>query len=155
MWFNGWESVGRIVVFAITAYVIVTALIRVLGKRTISQMNPSDFVMTVAVGSIVASWILPANVSFVDGLAAATTMLALKMLTELVKTRSRPLRKIIDGAPTLLAYHGRFLHEVMTRENVSEEEVLEGLRQQGVAKLEDAAAVVLEINGDVSVLPKA
>ena len=55
MWFAGWTAIGRVVVLTVVAYVALTSLIRVFGKRTISKMNPGDFVVTVAIGPLAAA----------------------------------------------------------------------------------------------------
>ena len=155
VWFNGWDSVGRIVLFALIAYAVVLALVRTLGKRTISTKNPSDFVITVAVGSLIANWVLHTPISLVDGVAAVTTMLALQALTESLTTRSERLRKLSEGEPTLIAYDGRFVAANMRREHVNEHEVLESVRQEGLDSLDDVQAVVLEIDGSFSVVRRS
>lgn len=151
-WFNGWESLGRIVAYSLVSYVLLIALVRWFGNRTISKMNPSDFVVTIAVGSIVANWVLQSPVSLVDGVVAITMILGLQTLTEFLTTHSDTVRKLSEGSPILLAYHGRLLHDVMTREHVNDHELLESLRRHGVGTLEDVEAVVLEIDGSFSVL---
>ncbi len=53
MWFNGWNGVIRAALFSIVTYVLLLVLIRALGRRTIAKMNPGDFAVIVAVGSVV------------------------------------------------------------------------------------------------------
>jgi uncharacterized membrane protein YcaP (DUF421 family) len=78
MWFNGWSPLARIVLFAVASYGLLLFLIRGFGQRTISKMNPSDFVITVAIGSTVATFILSKDASLVDGLVALTVLLSLQ-----------------------------------------------------------------------------
>ncbi|HEU0035583.1 MAG TPA: YetF domain-containing protein [Kofleriaceae bacterium] len=153
LWFNGWESIGRIVLFSIVAYVLLIGLVRWFGHRTISKMNPSDFVVTVAIGSIVANFVLQSPASVADGVAAITTMLVLQIATEWATTRSETARKASEGAPVLLVYHGQVLRENLEHENVNEHELLEAVRQHGFGRMADVNAVVLEIDGGFSVLP--
>src|SRR5215218_7961718 len=69
MWFTGWQPIGRAVLFALIAYFALITLVRLLGKRTISKMNPGDFVVTVAVGSVAANLIVSNDISLGQGLA--------------------------------------------------------------------------------------
>jgi uncharacterized membrane protein YcaP (DUF421 family) len=155
LWFNGWASLGRIILFAVAAYVLLIALVRLFGNRTISKRNPSDFVITVAVGSVVANWLLQSPASFSDGVAAILVILGLQVGTEWLTTRSESIRKLTEGAPVLLAYRGELLRENMRHEHVNEHEVLASVRQEGLASLDDAEAVVLEIDGQFSVVHRS
>lgn len=153
-WFNGWASVGHIVIYAVVAYVLLIALVRTLGQRTISKMNPSDFVVTIAIGSIVANFVQQAPVSLVDGVVGITTLLLLQWVTEFLTTRSKVLRTLTEGHPVLLAFHGELIRDNMKKQNVNEHEMMAALRQEGFTRLEDVEGVVLEIDGKFSVLPQ-
>ncbi len=151
-WFNGWESLGRVEVYAVVSFLLTIALIRVLGKRTISKMNPSDFVFTVALGSIIANWVLQSPVSLVDGIAATATMLLLQFGIERLTTRAEAIRRAAEGAPALLVYRGELLTDSMHRHDVNPKEINNALRQHGLTRVQDAGAVVLEIDGTFSVI---
>lgn len=151
-WFNGWAALARIEIFAVAAFVLLIGLVRILGKRTIATKNPSDFAFTVAVGSVLANWVLQPPVSVVEGVAAVTTLLVLQFLTGWLDTRYESVRTLTEGVPTLLAYRGRLLHENMRREHVNDHEIENALRQHGLDSIDDTSAIVLEIDGSFSVL---
>ena len=151
-WFNGWSSVERIVAIGCIAFFLVLFLIRVYGNRTISKMNPSDFVMTVAIGSIIANWVLQSPISFVDGVAGVTVMLTLQIGSEWLTTRSKKMRELFEGRAVLVVYDGEMLFDVMKHENINDKEILVALREHGISHLRDVHAVVLEIDGSFSVL---
>jgi uncharacterized membrane protein YcaP (DUF421 family) len=153
MWFSSWGEVGRVVVLAIVGWVSLTTLIRVFGKRTISKMNPGDFVVTVALGSMVSTLILfSKQIPVANGIAALAAMVAVQFGVEWLTARSDRLRSAIDGSPVLLVHHGRMLRDTMRQENVDEQDLLEALRRHGVSRLADARAIVLEIDGSFSVI---
>ena len=154
MWFDSWSAVLRVVVLSAITYVALSSLIRLYGKRTIAQMNPGDFVVTVAIGSVAGSMIVFAEVPLANGLAALTALLAMQFLAELLTSKSHRIRKVVDGSPTLLVHQGVLLKRNMERENVDEEDVFAAMRQHGIAELKDVATVVLEIGGGFSVIPK-
>ena len=117
-------------------------------------MNPSDFIITVSIGSAFATMLLAKEVSLVDGLVALTALVLLQTAIEWTTTRSRLLRAVAEGSPVLLMYRGNFLRHNMRVNNVSEQEVLASLRAHQVADPAEVEAVVLEIDGDLSVLPR-
>jgi uncharacterized membrane protein YcaP (DUF421 family) len=116
-------------------------------------MNPGDFVVTVAIGSVTASLILHGDISLAQGLAALGALLGLQFLTERLTSRFQKLREVVDGRPILLAYSGHLLPHNMQEENIHEEDILAAARQHGVGRLEDLHAVVLEVDGTFSVIP--
>jgi len=137
----------------VLAYVVLITLIRVLGKRTISKMNPGDFVVTVAIGSVAASLILHHDISFSQGVAALATLLGIQFVTELTTSRSQRARSLADGHPVLLVYRGEMQRETMRRENIHEEDIFAAARLHGLGRLTDLHAVVLEVDGEFSVIP--
>jgi uncharacterized membrane protein YcaP (DUF421 family) len=152
VWFTGWEPIGRAVLFSVIAYVALIALVRMLGHRTISKMNPGDFVVTVAIGSVTASVILHGDISLAQGLAALVALVGLQFVTERVTAGSQRIREAVDGRPILLAYHGRLLHANMQRQNIHEEDILAAAREHGIGRLAELHAVVLEVDGAFSVI---
>ena len=154
MWFESWAAVLRVGLFSVVTYVALTAMIRVFGKRTISKMNPGDFVITVAIGSVAGSMIVFADVPIMNGLAALAGLLGMQFGAERLTSKWSRLRRAVDGSPTLLVHRGAFLKDNMSRENVDEEDVFAALRKKGFAQLRDVEAVVLEIGGAFSVIPR-
>ena len=152
MWSVDWPSFGRVILLVVVAYFSLTALIRLFGKRTISKMNPGDFVITVAVGSLAANLIINKDVPLVIGLTALVSLLGLQFLTEWVTSHVSRLRQMMDGSPVLLVHNGQMLQHNMRRENVDEEDIFAVLREHGLGRVSDAQAVVLEIDGSFSVI---
>ena len=153
-WFTSWLSLARIAVFTIASYGVMITLVRLYGKRTISKRNPSDFVVTVAIGSVIANFVLQGHISLVDGLFAIALFITLQHFLEWGTTRSVPLRMATEGKPTLLVYEGKPLWDNMKAENINDNELSLSLRSEGYTSIEEVGAVVLEIDGTVSVLPR-
>ena len=155
----GWlwmaENPGRILASALVTYVAVIALLRVSGKRTLAQLNIFDLIVTVAIGSLVATTVVSGDVSVLEGALGLGALVALQYLVALATNRVRLVRRLVRSDPRALLVEGRFMSEAMRRERVSEAEVREAVRQQGYAAIEEVGAVVLETNGRFSVLPAA
>ncbi len=152
MWFDGWDSVGRTALTAAVAYVALVVMLRATGKRTLSKMNVFDFVVTIALGSILASVILLSDVTFADGLAALLSLILLQFGMTWLQVRVAWFEDLVKAEPTLLAYDGLLLRDAMRHARITEREVHGAVRSAGYAALDDVEAVVLETNGTFSVI---
>ncbi len=155
MFFQGWAGLGRVVVVGALAYVALVLLLRVSGKRTLSKMNAFDLVVTVALGSTLATILLSGDVALAEGLAAFALLVALQFVITWLSVRSETVSRFVKNEPALLLYRGNFLRDALRRERVAEPEVLAALRSQGVAALDEVEAVVLETDGTFSVVKRA
>lgn len=150
--FDGWAGIGRTVVAGVLGYLALVVLLRVSGKRTLSKMNAFDLVVTVALGSTLATIVLSNDVALAEGVAAYTVLIAMQFGIAWLSVRVEFISRLVKSKPRLLVYQGLLLPAAMRRERVVEAEVLAALRQQGVASVADAAAVVLETDGSFTVL---
>lgn len=151
--FSGWETVGRTVGIGILAYVGVVFLLRVSGRRTLSKMNAFDFVVTVAIGSTLATILLNKNVALAEGITAFAVLTGLQFAVTWTSVRVVWFRRIVTGEPRLLLLHGEFLRTAMRRARVAEDEIHAALRSKGLGDPSQAAAVVIETDGSFSVIP--
>lgn len=155
MFFDGWYELMRVLVVGSAAYVALIAMLRVTGKRTLAKMNAFDLVVTISLGSVLATVLLSRDVSLAAGVLAFALLCVLQYLVAFLSVRSEAFRSAIKAEPSLLYHQGRFLGPAMRRQRVTEEEVLAAVRLQGVAQISDVTAVVLETDGSLSVLTGA
>nr|CAA9351410.1 MAG: hypothetical protein AVDCRST_MAG46-2613 [uncultured Nocardioidaceae bacterium] len=153
MWFDRASDLIRIVVVGVCAYAALVAILRVSGKRTLSKLNAFDFVVTVALGSSLATILLSTSVSFVDGVVALCLLVGLQAVVALVSTRVPVVERLVKSEPALLVVHGVMREGVMRSQRVSPEEVRQAVRSSGQGGLEQVAAVVLETDGRLSIIP--
>ncbi len=150
---DSWGDVLNVVVFSAVIYAFVIASHRLVGKRAASQMNNFDWIVTVAMGALMGSTILSESVSLVEGLVAVTTLLALQYLVTSAAVRWPTFRHAVQAGPRLLYYEGIALEDALKGERVTESDVLHAARDAGHRSLSEVAAVVLESDGTLSVLP--
>lgn len=146
MFFNDASSLLRVVIVGTLAYSSLVLLLRVSGKRTLSKMNAFDLVVTVAIGSTLATVLLSKDVALADGVVAFTLLIGLQYSITWLSVRSRRVENLIKAEPSLLYFNGRFL-EAAKAERVTEAEVRAAVRSQGLSEMESVAAVVLETDG--------
>jgi|APLak6261667961_1056064.scaffolds.fasta_scaffold30510_1 uncharacterized membrane protein YcaP (DUF421 family) len=151
MFFNDAFSLLRVLIVGTLAYLSLVLLLHVSGKRTLSKMNAFDLVVTVAIGSTLATVLLSKDVALADGVAAFTLLIGLQYVITWLSVRSRRVENLIKAEPSLLYFNGRFL-EAMKSERVTEAEVRAAVRSQGLSEMESVAAVVLETDGSLTVL---
>ena len=159
IFFGGWMGLGRILIIGVLAYAALVLLLRISGKRTLSKMNAFDFVVTVALGSTLATVLLSKDVPLAEGALAFLVLIGLQFILAWLSSRSgkfsERFRRMIKSEPALLLYRGRFLENAMRRERLAEEEVHAAVRSQGIADVYEVEAVVLETDGSFSVVRRS
>lgn len=148
------SDILRILVSSLVIYVLVIIYIRILGKRSTSQLNNFDWIVTVSVGALFASTILTKKVSATEGGAAILFLLILQFIVTKSMIYSNFIRKMVKSTPQLILLEGEFLHENMKKARILKVEVYAAIRQEGYRSLDDIYAVVLETNSKLSVLPQ-
>jgi uncharacterized membrane protein YcaP (DUF421 family) len=131
----------------------VNLLVRVLGLRSFSKMSSIDFVMTVAMGSLVASAAVAGDWAEMGQiLAGIAALFALQWAFAKGRRGSNAFQSMVENEPVLLMEHGQVLDAALDATRVARGDLMAKLREADVTRLEDVRAVVLETTGDVSVL---
>lgn len=154
MFFESWSELVRVLISAPILYLFVVLLIRVSGKRSTSQMNNFDWIVTVAMGSMVSSTILKEDIKLLEGVAAISTLILLQYCVTKGSLFSARLSKMVRSRPTLLVFNGQFLDTYLVTERIARSEILSAIREAGL-HLDQVAAVVLENDAKLSVIPAA
>lgn len=153
MFFDAVADLVRILVVGPLAYVWLLAVVRISGKRTLAQLNAFDFIVTVALGSTLATVLLSNTVSWSEGAVALGLLALLQFVVALISTHVPIVQRAVTSVPTLLLRDGRLLHDALVQERVTEASLRQAVRGAGIGGLESVAAVVLEPNGKLSVIP--
>lgn len=152
MWFETWSEIWRILLIGPAAYVALVVVLRTSGKRTLAKLNAFDLVVTVALGSTLATIFLSADVSWAEGVVALAVLAVLQFVVAGVTSRFPGSRSVLTSGPSLVLVDGRMRTEVLRRQRLTEAEVRQAVRAAGVGDLAEVAAVVLESDGSLSVI---
>ena len=144
----------RIIVTLLITYPSLIFLLRITGKRSLTKLNMFDFVITVAIGSTLASVILTESIPILDGILTLAMLLLAQYIVSWASTRWAFVQNLIKANPTVLFRDDDFLEDKMKAVRVTKEEVLAEIREHGFICVGDVYAVVLETNGNMSVLGK-
>jgi uncharacterized membrane protein YcaP (DUF421 family) len=153
MLFHSWEDLARTIVVGALAYGALVILLRISGKRTLTKLNAFDLIVTVALGSTLATVLLSKDVSLAEGVVALALLIALQFVITWLSVRSERFQRLIKAEPALLLHRGRFVERAMRAERITREEVLAAMRASGIAEVSTVAAVVLETDGTISIIP--
>ena len=136
MFFDGWLGLVRVLVMGTSAYLALILLLRISGKRTLSKLNAFDFVVTVAIGSTLATVLLSSSVALAEGILGLVLLVGLQYLVAWASIRSRRVERLVKSEPTLL-YRDGVLESAMRRERITGEELRQAARGQGYADLSE------------------
>jgi len=144
-----------IVLRAIVAYLFILFLMRVVGRRELSSMEPSDVILLVVIGDLVQNGVTQSDYSVTGIVLAAGTIGTLATFTAYVTFKWSRIRNVVEGEPVILVEDGKPIERNMKHERLTLDEVMEQARlQQGVESLDDVRWAVLETSGSISIVKK-
>jgi uncharacterized membrane protein YcaP (DUF421 family) len=151
--FQSWQSLAWTALSALVAYAALILFLRVTGKRTLAKMSAFDLVVTVALGSTLASIVTSDRLPLANGLLALASLIALQYTVAWGSLRAGWFRSVVRGEPTLLFYRGELLEDALRRTRIGRDEILYAIRNSGRGRTSDVGAVVLEPDGSFGVIP--
>ena len=142
------------VIRTVILYVFVILAIRLMGKRQISDMQPSELVVTMMISDIASLPMQNTAQPLLSGVVPVLVLVSLELTVSAVMLKSRLFRKLISGSPVVVIEDGRLLQRQLKRLRLTTDELCAQLRQQNVFSLQDVQYCIVETNGVLSVLEK-
>lgn len=138
----------------IIIYIILTILMKILGKRRIGELEAGEFVSTLLISEIAAMPIGDSDLPIFNAVIPIIFISALEVAISAIKNKSKPIKDIVEGTPTYIIYKGRISEAALTNNRISINEVLSEARVQGVWNIKDIYYAILEPNGKLSIIEK-
>ena len=132
-------------------YIVLIAVIRLMGKRQIGQMEPSEFVVTMLAANLAAIPMEDVGIPFYSGLIPILTVLGVELVLSGISMGSVRFRRILCGKPVIMIENGRILRENLLKTRVTLDELTGHLREKDVLDLTTVQYAILETNGNLSV----
>ena len=132
-------------------YIVLIAVIRLMGKRQIGQMEPSEFVVTMLAANLAAIPMEDVGIPLYSGLIPILTVLGVELVLSGVSMGSVRCRRILCGKPVIMIENGRILRENLLKTRVTLDELTGHLREKDVLDLTTVQYAILETNGNLSV----
>ena len=134
-------------------YAVLIAVIRLMGKRQIGQMEPSEFVVTMLVANLASIPMQDGGIPLFSGLIPILTVLGMELVLSYLSLESIRFRKLLCGKPVILIENGNILQKNLRRTRVTIDELMGHLREKDVLDPKSVQYAILETNGNLSVFP--
>ncbi|MBQ8590524.1 MAG: DUF421 domain-containing protein [Firmicutes bacterium] len=142
-----------IIIRTFVLYFTVLFSLRVMGKGELSKMDPFQMVILFMISELASLPIAEPDVSLIHGICAIATLLFLQILLSILSLKSTSFKTIVNGTPSILIDQGRLNHFEMKRLRISADDLSQQLRLKGYPSISDVDYAIMEINGDLSVIP--
>ena len=134
-------------------YLVLIAAIRMLGKRQLGQLEPSEVVVTMVVADLASMPMQDESIPISSGLIPIGAVLLLEVVLSQLSMRSVKIRKLLCGKPVILIENGKFLQDNMRKTRVTLDELVSQLREKDVLDPSTVQYAILETGGNLSVFP--
>ena len=142
------------IIRTILLYCFIIFAIRLMGKRQISDMQPSELVVTLVISDIASLPMQNTSQPLLSGIIPVIVLVALEIVTSVFMMKSKRFRRMICGSPVVVISDGKLLQKEMRRLRLTTDDLFALLRQQNIFSPEDVQYCIVETNGTVSVLEK-
>ncbi|MEW6056382.1 MAG: YetF domain-containing protein [Bdellovibrionota bacterium] len=144
------ETVLRVLII----YAFITIVLRILGKRELSELSPYELVMVMLVPELATQGLNRNDYSITNSIIGISTLLSLVFLNSVLTYRFKKISEAIEGAPSILFHDGKFFEDTMHRERVSADEIISEMHSAGIETLGELKWVILEPDGKLSCIRK-
>jgi uncharacterized membrane protein YcaP (DUF421 family) len=155
MLFHSWSDLWRVVISATTTFVVIVIILRIVGSQAIAKMSAYDMIATVTFGSIVSTVAVTRGVTIAEAVTAMLTLIVLQEVMRFLQSRWLPAHHAMREPPLLVVWEGTLLEDRLREHRISADEVRAAVRRQGMSSLSEARLVVLENDGEWSVVPES
>ena len=145
-----WEYIVR----AVVVYLFLLLGLRITGKRQISQFSSFDFILLLILSNSVQNSMNGGDNSLTGGLLLALVLIGLNWLLGIIVFKIRKVESFIQGKPEVLIHNGKIFEETMKKEKITHDEIYSVLRKNGLDKITEVKFLILETNGEMSVIKK-
>ncbi len=157
MWHNMFVpelSVAEKILRPVLVYVVLVVLVRLAGRRELAQLNSFDLIVLMMLANTVQNATIGNDNSMVGGLIGVSALLLANYLVVRFLYHHPRVDRLLEGAPTVLIQDGLVIQGNLAREAITEEELMEAVRKQGLGSAGEVAEAVLETGGVISVVPR-
>lgn len=152
-WFSiNWQQVVGIALSVIGFYFCLILFTRIVGLRSFSKLSSYDLAMTVGIGSILASTVLSESTSLLQGVFAIGMLFTLQAVLSIIRRKFKPFKALIDNQPIILMANGAYLYDNLKKAKLSENDIKQILRKNGIKSKSEVFAVIMETTADISVI---
>lgn len=135
---------------AIILFIVIFIVIRLMGKRELSKIQPFELAIIVMISDLAAGPMSSRDMPIFAGIIPIVSLLILYIIFTLLIRSSNKVEKAICGSPTLIVFKGKIIEEELKKQNMTVEELMTQLRNANIYKVQDVAYALLETSGDIN-----
>ena len=139
----------------ILIYIILTVMLKIMGKRQIGELEVSELVTTLLISEIGALPISDTNIPLIPSITPILFIASAEVIISIIKNKSDPIKRVVEGEPTYIIYKGSLRQKVLAENRISINELLTEMRTQGIADPNDIRYAILEQNGKLSFIKES
>ena len=139
---------------AIFLYIVVLAVMRLMGKREIGQLQPFELAISIMIADLAATPMTETGIPITNGIMPILGLLVMHLIISMINIKSTKAREIICGKPSLLIFRGKIDQKTLKKERFTINELEERLRDNNIFNIGDVEYAILETSGQVTVIPK-
>lgn len=139
---------------SIILYIVVLAVMRLMGKREIGQLQPFELAISILIADLASIPMTETGIPITNGIIPILGLLVMHLFISMINLKSNKVREIICGKPRILIYRGKIDENALKKERFSINELQEKLRSNNVMNLGDVEYAILETSGEVTVIQK-
>lgn len=136
-------------------YLFIIAGIRLMGKRQVGELEPSELVLALIIADLAAVPMQDYGIPLLSGIIPILTLLCITMIISVLSMKSVGFRALICGRPSIIVENGKLHQREMAKNRFTVDELMEELRMKGITDISTVKYAILETNGQISVLPFA
>lgn len=153
--FEGWDSLVRILLVGPAIYVALVTTLRISGKRTLSKLNAFDLVVTVALGSVLGAVLVNGSISVAEGVVAIAVLVLSQLVVTFLSVRWPRFERFVKAEPSVVLENGIPRTDEMREVRVTRQELRAAMREAGVTAEEHVQAITLETDGSLTVVERS
>ena len=146
------NSYIRIIASTLAVYLFIVIAIRLFGKKELAQLSVVDLVFILLISNAVQNAMVGPDSSLGGGLVAASTLFLVNYVLKYLQYRFPKFGKMVQGDATMLIYRGKILESHLKIAKISHDELMEAIREHGVASVKEVDLAIMEVDGNISVL---
>lgn len=141
-----------ITVRTLILYLLVVVSVRIMGKRQIGEMQPSELVVAIMISDLASVPMQTIDIPLLTGVVPVITLLVGEVTMSFISLKSKRMRRYITGEPSIVVYNGHINEKELERLRFNLNDLLEQLRLSGSPDISKVKVAVLETNGQLSVI---
>ncbi len=138
----------------IISYMFVVVAVRIMGKRQVGQLEPTEFVVTLMISDLATIPLSHVSIPLIHGIVPILTLIVAEATLSFIELKSRSFRKMMSGTPIVIIENGKICRREMEKQRLNLDDLLEMLRMQGSTDIDEIKYAILETSGSLSIIPK-